>query len=128
MKAHILFAGLLFMGHGQCASVPIEKLIGTWGSSDDGGKTFWGFDQYFANGTIKSWGTLPESDESFRVEAQYRIKVKFGTFACLTVTQSQPYMEFVGESWCDEIIEVNDAIFKYRTDDGVITTLYRQVQ
>ena len=72
-----------------------------------------------------SWGTYPETDFSYKVRADYELKVKFGTFSCLTITESSPITDFVGEFWCDEIIELTAETFTFKSSDGELTTLYR---
>ncbi|MBD1389682.1 hypothetical protein IC617_09595 [Neiella sp. HB171785] len=106
-----------------------QKLVGIWGSSDDGGETFWGYDQYFTDGSTRSWGTVPQTNIRYEIEAFYNVKQKFDVSNCLTVTNSShPELMPVGSSWCDEIIEVNDDQLTYRNTDGSLVTLYRQHQ
>ena len=105
--------------------IDTSLLIGTWGNSEDGGKTFWGYDKYLKDGTLVSWGAYPETDFSYKVRADYEVKVKFGTFSCLTITESSPITDFVGEFWCDEIIELTAETFTFKSSDGELTTLYR---
>ena len=104
-----------------------QRLVGVWGNSDDGGKTIWGYDQYFADGRLRSWGTLPQTTIKYELEATYQFKQKFGTISCLTITKSS-FPEFlpVGEYWCDTIIDVNDNTFTFKRKDGSVATLYRQ--
>lgn len=104
-----------------------KDIIGIWGNSEDGGKTIWAYDQYFPNGSLKSWGRIPQTPIQFKVEGTYEVKHKFKTSSCLTISKtSHPELMPVGEHWCDEIIELNDKVFVYKSSDGEITILYRQ--
>lgn len=116
---------LCFVSASFAKPVNTALLIGTWGNSEDGGETFWGYDKYLEDGTLVSWGTYPETEFSYKVRATYAIKVKFGTFSCLTITESSPMTDFVGEFWCDEIIELTSETFTFKSADGEVTTLYR---
>ncbi|WP_334013678.1 hypothetical protein [Alteromonas sp. S167] len=125
MKIYSFYLLLLFFTSGSfAAQVDMSKLIGTWGNSDDGGRTFWGYDKYLPDGVLVSWGTT--YGVKYNIEAMYKINRKFKIESCITITKADIGEEFVGESWCDEILELNDEIFKFKSDDGEITTLYRQ--
>ncbi|WKE64257.1 hypothetical protein PVT67_11200 [Gallaecimonas kandeliae] len=120
---------LAFSLPAMAASLDISKLVGIWGNSEDGGKTFWGYDQYLADGSTKSWGTVPNSEFSYEIEGRYEIKEKFGTLSCVTVTKtSAPALVPVGSRICDTLIDINDKTFVFKSDEGEVTTLYRQSQ
>lgn len=125
MKICNFFLVLLILSASVFAA-PIDtaKLVGTWGNSDDGGKTFWGYDKYLPNGVLVSWGTT--FGVQYNIEATYKIKRKFKVESCITIIKADVDEEFIGQSWCDEIVELNDEIFKFKSDDGEVTTLYRQ--
>ncbi len=104
-----------------------ENLIGVWGNSENGGKTIWGYDQYLSDGTFKSWGEIPGTSINYEVEGVYQLKQKFSTKTCLTVSKtSHPDIMPIGESWCDELIELNDMFLTFKSSDGELTTIYRQ--
>lgn len=122
-----LFATLVTVPSAMAGSIDPQQLVGVWGNSSDGGKTFWGYDQYFADGSTRSWGTVPNTTIHYEVEAMYNVKQKFDITNCLTIVgTSHPEVMPVGSSWCDEILEVNDSFLTYKSSDGSIVTLYRQ--
>ena len=111
------------------SSVPLHSansfeglIIGKWGNSDDGGKTFWGFDEYFNNGTILSTGIDQYTYGDYVIESTFEIK---NEKSCFTVTKSSdPRGVAVGHKRCDKIVLINDKHFKFERD-GEIITLYR---
>gem|GEM_PF-4910589 len=77
-------------------------IVGVWGNSDDKGKTITGYEHYLANGTLKSWGILPDTNLSYEIEATYKLIHKFSVRSCMKVTKSSvPHLLPVGEYWCD---------------------------
>ena len=123
----VLIISSLLIGCGNAQDKVKNDLIGVWGNSEDGGKTFWGYDEYLPNGTLFAWGTLPGSHVSYNIEASYNIKKEAALMSCLTINKSsEPEFIPVGLYWCDEIVEVNSGIFKFKDEDGEVTTLYKQ--
>ncbi|WP_415911301.1 hypothetical protein [Neptuniibacter sp. QD37_11] len=104
------------------------NVVGVWGSSDDGGKTFWGFDEFKEDGTVKSWGVIPESNLRIELEATYEVVSESKEIKnCLEITKtSTPVIMPIGTYWCDTIIRVDDKVLVFKSDDGVVTTLYKQ--
>jgi hypothetical protein len=126
-KSIILFVLMMSSLSTVANEIEFKNLIGVWGNSEDGGKTIWGYDQYFSNGSFKSWGEIPMSSRKYEVEGSYEVKHKFKTNSCLTISKtSAPDIMPIGEHWCDEIIELNDKVFRFKSSYGEITTLYRQ--
>jgi hypothetical protein len=102
-------------------------LVGVWRYSEDGGKTFWGYEEYKADGTLDSWGVFPDSDETYQVKSTFEIKVADKVLSCITIVKSSaPSFLGSGSSWCDEILEATDKTFTYKSSDGEVTTMYRQ--
>jgi hypothetical protein len=98
-------------------------LVGTWCTSDDGGKTCWGFDRYSSDGTSDSCGVLPETGKSFRIEATYRIS---GNIHDYVVTSSDSKTMPVGFTFQTETLAINAKTRRYKfTDSPEETTLYR---
>ncbi len=125
MKFYIIFivASFLF----GCTDIQNKDFIGIWGASDDGGKSFWGFYEYLPDETLIVWGTVPGSSVSYNVEANYVIKKEEVLLHCVTIKKSSiPEFIPVGLNWCDEIVEINSNIFKFRDKAGEITTRYKQ--
>ena len=102
-------------------------IIGTWGNSDDGGKTFWAYDKYSSDGTVFSWGEVPDSDIKYEVSSKFEIKtVKGGYLSCLTITAtSHSDMMPIGYHWCDKIIKLTNKEFTYMKDSGKSYTIYK---
>jgi hypothetical protein len=91
-------------------------LIGVWGISVDGGKTFWGYDEFLPDGTIVSTGTLPGTNEQFRLVGKMRIK---GRVCCITVIEtSDPQTLPVGTNFCVEVLHINGLTQRYKDIDG----------
>lgn len=74
--------------------IDIAKLVGSWGNSDDGGQTFWGYDKYLPNGVLVSWGTT--NGGQYSIEAIYKINRKLKS--CITITKAEVDEEFIGQS------------------------------
>ncbi|MBW8190267.1 hypothetical protein K0504_04385 [Neiella marina] len=124
-----LFTTLVAIPSAYADHIDPAKLVGVWGNSSDGGKTFWGYDQYFSDGSTRSWGTVPDTTINYEVEAFYQVKQKFDITNCLTIVgTTHPEVMPVGSSWCDEILEVNDSYLTYKSTDGSVVTLYRQTE
>ncbi|TMP28085.1 hypothetical protein CWB99_01245 [Pseudoalteromonas rubra] len=125
----LIFLTALFIGisSSNASEINPKDLIEIWGNSEDGGKTFWGYDQYFADGSLKSWGQIPETPVKYKLEGTYQVKHKFKLSSCLTISKTS-HPEFIptGTHWCDEIIKLNDKVFTFKSSNGKMTTLYRQ--
>ena len=105
-----------------------NNLIGTWGDSNDGVQTFWGFNKYTADDELISWGEIPGAGIKYEITSKYKIETrKENHFSCITVTgTSDPEIMPVGYNWCDQIVEVTDSEFTYMSDEGKTHTLYKQ--
>lgn len=104
-----------------------NDLVGVWRYSEDGGKTFWGYEEYAADGILNSWGAFPDSAEKYQVTSTFEMKVTDKVLSCITIIKSSaPSFLGPGSSWCDEIIEMTDKTFTYRSSDGEVTKMYRQ--
>ena len=105
-----------------------EDLIGVWGSSEDQGKTFWGFDQYAANGKLISWGTLPDSELSFELEGHYEVlSDQQSAISCIVITRSShPDMLAVGDEICSLIVKLSATELHYVDTEGEYHVLYKQ--
>lgn len=99
-------------------------LIGTWGNSDDEGRTFWAFDEYFPDGRLIATGTLPENGKSFRAVANFQTK---GRLSCVRVTEtSDPSIFPLGLYFCSEVLYIDNAHVRFKDlDSGKEFTLYR---
>mgnify|MGYP000050074437 CR=1 FL=1 len=115
MKLVQLFIIIIFLS--ACSSTPKRyenDLIGVWGNSDDGGKTFWGYNEYLVNGVTRAWGTFQKSEESYELEGVYKIEYSSSPKSCITVTKSSiPDILPIGHYFCSEIVELNQTHFKF---------------
>jgi hypothetical protein len=83
-----------------------QTLIGIWGASRDGGKTFVGFEKYQQDGTFLSQGTFPDRTR-FRLSGKFVVK---GRTSCTEVmVTSIPLIMPVGHISCGEIISIDGA-------------------
>jgi hypothetical protein len=120
---------LLFLSFSSLADeFSPELLVGVWGNSDDGGKTFWAYDEYTADGKILSWGEIPEANINFKIKTIYNLKKEEGTyFNCLKiVSTSHPEMLPVGEKWCSTMVKIDSKEFHFVNKQGKYRVLYRQ--
>jgi len=103
-------------------------LVGVWGNSDDGGKTFWAYDEYTTDGKILSRGEIPGSDINFKIETAYNLKKKEGTyFNCLEIiSTSHPEMLPVGKKWCNTMVKIDSKEFHFINKRGKARVLFRQ--
>lgn len=99
-------------------------LIGTWGNSDDEGRTFWGYDEFTSDGYDIATGVIPETGRAFRTVATYTVT---GNKNCMRITESDNLS--VGDYSCDEVLYIDDKILRYRSPfTSEIKTLYRVKQ
>jgi hypothetical protein len=104
-----------------------NELIGVWGNSDDNGKTIWGYDEYFPDGTIKSWGTLPDDNYHYESEGKYELVGSNPILSCITVTKtSDPRIMSLGDYWCDELVKITEDKLIFKDEEGFQFTLYKQ--
>jgi hypothetical protein len=108
--------------------INIEDMVGVWGSSEDDGKTFWGFDQYQANGRLMSWGTLPDSEESFELVGTYQLITENAmSVNCITIIESsRPDVISPGTQICSLITKLNNSVMHYIDEEGQLHVLYKQ--
>jgi hypothetical protein len=128
-------AFLIWFAVAGCATSPVSTappegpalraaLLGVWGNSDDEGRTFWGFDEFRADGTLASTGTFPVGTEPFRLAGTFDVS---GRKVCSRVTEASGSATLpVGHSFCVEVLYIDSNIQRYRSDeDQEIHTLYR---
>ena len=120
-----LFSFLIFISFPSAANIE-SLLLGVWGTSEDEGKTFTGFDEYTKEGKIISWGYISELSRYFELEASYQILGNSPPFSCVEITySSEPSIISPGIKWCDEVVYIDAERFIYKSDDGRYNTLYR---
>jgi hypothetical protein len=89
-----------------------QALIGTWGTSMDGGKTFIGYEQYRQDGSFRSRGTLPDGRT---IQNSGRFSVD-GRRLCETIEESSiPSLMAKGEVPCGDVLAIDSARRKMRS-------------
>src|SRR5258706_11226488 len=108
---------------GPEGSVLQHSLIGTWGASDDGGKTFVGFETYQQDGRFLSQGTLPDGTK-FRLSGTFEVR---GRTSCTQVMETSiPLIMPLGHISCGEILSIDGAKREIRLiSSGKTYTDYR---
>ena len=97
----------------------MELLVGKWGylQKDDG--SYWGYEEYFANGTVRAWGVNPETELSWEIWGTVEIN---GNVSCsVTTKSSDPNIIPVGAKVCDEIISIDANSIIWKHQDGNMT-------
>jgi hypothetical protein len=83
-----------------------QALIGIWGASTDGGKTFSGFEEYKEDGTFLTQGKLPDGT-TVRLSGTFKVK---GRTSCTEVTETSiPKIMPVHHVSCGEILSIDAA-------------------
>jgi hypothetical protein len=128
MRVLILSCTLLFLlGCDAIKSSGEYRLIGKWGNSEDKGVTFWGYDELFDDGTMHSWGVIPQTDISYDIKGVYTSPDSIPGMACFEITDSShPSLTPVNTKWCNEILEITKDVHIFKGESGEVTTLYRQ--
>ncbi|MGI2259342.1 hypothetical protein [Shewanella sp. GXUN23E] len=102
-------------------------LHGVWGNSDDGGKSFWGYDEYRTDGTFKSWGKLPDGRD-YEAEGVYQNSFDGGQKKSCAVflRLSETVKELTGYAFCVIVVAIDSAHYTFQDQEsGEITTVYR---
>ena len=106
-----------------------KAMFGAWCSSEDGGKTCWGYDQ-FDSGIVRSCGRFSNSEVDFFVRSRYIIN---GTKVCYTIAQSTlPEILKIGQRFCEDVLQIdfrtrrvrdlesNEESVSYRTNEKTV--------
>lgn len=101
-----------------------SALIGVWGASNDGGRSFWGYDEFLSDGTVVSTGVPPETGVPFRAVGKMQVK---GKIACTRVVETSDPQGFpVGLNVCVEVLYIDSRIQRYRyLNGGEEITIYK---
>ena len=101
----------------------LALLIGTWGYLQKEDGSYWGYDEYFADGTVHAWGVNPETNKSWEIWGTVEIE---GNISCSTTIQSSdPEVIPVGLKVCDEIVSIDAGSLIWRHQDGNMTMVDR---
>ena len=100
-----------------------KLIIGKWGNSNDGGITFWSYDEYTSNKKIYSYGVVPGSETKFDIVSSYEIK---DSRSCATIKEtSHPDIMPIGHITCAEIKDINENKIIFEADDGEMVILHK---
>ena len=121
---------LLFSLNSFASDDYMNAKIGIWCESSDGGKTCLGYETFYDDGTFTSVGTDILYDVGYRVRGTWALD---GNKACMTVIEYFSYDLITNqeipppniEVLCGEILYLDDEIYKYKTGEGKIETMYR---
>ena len=96
-------------------SISRSEIIGVSCSSDDGGKTCYGYSETYEDGTSDACGRVPNGGPEFAVKLRYEV---FGNTKCETVLKTtDPHVLPVGERICSIYLERKPEGFIYRFGD-----------
>ena len=93
-----------------------EKLIGKWGYLEKSDGSYWGYDEYFEDGTVHAWGVNPETWEIWGT-----VKIVDNVSCSTTTRSSDPKVIPIGVTVCDEIVSINETSLIWKHEDGNLT-------
>ena len=124
---HSLYTLILF-----CACVfaqdidYMQLLVGQWGYLQKEDGSYWGYDEYFADGTMHAWGVNPETQQKWEIWGIVELN---GNISCSTTTKSSiPSVIPVGVKVCNEIVSIESDSLIWRHQDGNMTMVDRSVK
>ena len=100
------------------ASAPTDAALdralqGAWCNSEDAGRTCWGFD-VFDDGMTRSCGQAPGTSIKFFSRTRYTVN---GRRVCHRfIESSQPGTVKPGDTFCADVLEIDDKIQRFRLD------------
>ena len=115
------FIAFLTLSSVVCAEEPnyMQLLVGKWGylQKDDG--TYWGYDEYFADGTVHAWGVNPDTQQKWEIWGT--VEITGNTSCSVTTKSSNPNFIPVGVEVCNEIVSIDERSIIWRHQDGNMT-------
>ncbi len=97
----------------------MNLLVGKWGYLQKDDSSYWGYEEYFADGTVHAWGVNPDTGQSWEIEGTVEI---IGNISCSTTTKSSnPKIIPIGAKVCDEIISIDANSIIWKHQDGNMT-------
>lgn len=116
-------------GHSQAAELAgpalSAALVGSWCNSEDGGRTCWAHDEFFADGRFRACGrTL---DDAIEFEGTGRFEVR-GQRMCYQVERAtDSFWIRPGTRYCTDILDIDNRQHVYRDiESGQRFLLYRR--
>ena len=97
----------------------LDLLVGKWGYLQKDDASYWGYEEYFADGTVHAWGVNPDTEQSWEIWGTVEIT---GNVSCsVTTKSSNPGLIPVGAKVCDEIISIDSSSIIWKHQDGNMT-------
>ena len=121
---------LILCGLGACVIVFISSifaeeinyqqlLVGKWGYLQQEDGSYWGYDEYFADGTVHAWGVNPDTQQKWEIWGTVELQ---GNVSCSTTTKSSnPNIIPIGVEVCDEIVSIDATSLIWKHQDGNMT-------
>lgn len=104
----------------------MKLLVGKWGYLQKEDGSYWGYDEYFADGTVHAWGVNPETKRSWEIWGTVELN---DNISCSTTTKSSdPDLIPIGAKVCDEIISIDASSIIWKHQDGNMTIVERITQ
>ena len=100
-----------------------ELLVGKWGYLQKEDGSYWGYDEYFADGTVHAWGVNPETQQAWEIWGT--VEIKDNVSCSTTIKSSDPKIIPIGIRVCDEIISIDANSLIWRHQDGNMTMVDR---
>ena len=96
-----------------------EKILGQWKEEFvEGPATFKGFETYQRDGTLIADGMLSLQGQKIPIKLAGVWEIKNGTLIATLKKSNVPQMMPVGIVSKDKIVEINQTVFRYKTEDG----------
>lgn len=116
-----LAALTLHAAAGDAAGGPVEgaalhrALEGVWCNSNDGGRSCWAYDEFFADGSFEACGQTDDDPRPFRGGGPVSVS---GRRMCYTVAfASGSFWLPPGSRYCTEILAIDSQMHRYRDID-----------
>lgn len=133
MTPRTWFLMLAALAAGACAATglrPVEgaalaqALEGVWCNSNDGGRSCWAYDEFFADGRFEACGRTEDDAAPFRGGGPVEV---LGQRMCYDVrVANAAFWLPVGARYCTEILAIDAHSHRYRDlDTGQVFTLHR---
>jgi len=93
----------------------LQALQGVWCNSNDGGRTCWAYDEFFADGSFEACGRTDDDPRPFRGGGPVSVS---GRRMCYTVAfASDNFWLRPGGRYCTDILSIDARTHRYRDID-----------
>ena len=91
-----------------------RALLGVWCNSDDGGRSCWAWDEFYADGTFEACGRTEDDPRPFRGGGRVDVT---GRRMCYVVTfASENFWLRPGGRYCTDIVAIDDRMHQRAVD------------